>query len=62
MIEPRTPLTEFIQDITDILDAAQIEWIEKNKGYYIFKERTQHKDLKENQCKCTGNSKASNVI
>jgi hypothetical protein len=52
MIEPRTPLTEFIKDITEILDEAQIEWIEKNKGYYIFKERTQLKELTQNQCKC----------
>lgn len=52
MIEPRTPLTEFIKDITGILDEAQIEWVEKNKGYYIFKDQTQTKQLKENQCKC----------
>jgi hypothetical protein len=56
MIEPTTPLTEFIKDITDILDADQLEWLEKNKGYYIFKERTQLKDLTQNQCKCERSS------
>ena len=56
MIEPRTPLIEFIMDITEILDAAQLEWLEKNKGYYVFKERTQLKELKQNQCKCEKSS------
>jgi len=56
LIEPKTPLIEFIQDITQILDADQLEWLEKNKGYYVFKERTQLKLLNENLCKCERSS------
>lgn len=45
MAETKTPLVEFIEDLMSILDEAQIEWLTKNKGYYIFKDNQQRKEL-----------------
>ena len=35
----KTTLEEFIDDIIGILDEAQIEWLETNKGYYLYKDK-----------------------
>lgn len=45
MQETKTPLVELIEDLMEILDEAQREWLIKNKGYYIFKDNHQRKEL-----------------
>ena len=51
-MKPKTILEEFIEDIIGILDSAQIEWLEKNKGYYLYKDQIKTNDIKTKQCRC----------